>query len=354
VLVVSLGLLSAAVAAAPAARASGSYVDGVSDQNLPFWEHSFAASRFADRFRSSWVGGANGHIRLARYFLDYHLLSLSSRASFEAWLTDVREAGLTPDIALTSYSHPPQHPSPAHYRSLLEGILALADTIDHVAYVEAWNEPNNQGGFPSATEAGIPARYADQAQSVCAAYGCQVIAGDFEDSPQAASYEHAYAQALTWRPALWGVHPYYAIKEHDDANLLRLEHQLSADGFPGVSPWFTEAGAYYCLHSRRRGAAAQAADAAYLVDDLIPAFKPAHVFYFEFMYKNDEPLRCGETDDTELYGPRGAARPAAAVIADLPGAGATAPEAEPASPLAPWVYWSSSDDASPWAGGWGA
>lgn len=338
-------------------------MDGISDQNLPYWDHSFTDSEFAARFRRTWVAGPAGHIRLARYFLDYHVLTLASRGSFEAWLRDVREAGLTPDIALTSFAHPPVHPSPAQYRAALEAILAVADTIDHVDYVEAWNEPNNQGGFPRASEAITPARYADEAGSVCAAEDCQVIAGDFEDTPQAARYEHAYAKGLTWKPALWGVHPYYALEEHDDANLLRLLEQLDREGFAGAEPWFTEAGAYYCLHGRRRGGAAQAADASYLLNELIPAVEPAHVFYFEFMYKDDEPVPCSQSDDTELYGPDGVARPAAAVLADPPGAGALAPaggEASTVAPaggeasaVAPWVYWASSDDASLWAGGWG-
>lgn len=349
---------------APGARAASAYVDGVSDQNLPFWDHSFSSSPFAASFRSSWVGGDAGHIRLARYFLDYHVLSMSSRASFEAWLSDVREAGLTPDIALTTFSHPAVHPSPARYQEALAEILALADSIDHVAYVEAWNEPNNQGGFPRPAEAITPARYANEADTVCAADDCQVIAGDLEDNPQAARYQHAYVQGLTWKPALWGVHPYHAIRDHSDVKLLALERQLAAEGLPNAEPWFTEAGAYFCLQGKRVGAAAQAADAAYLADDLIPAVNPAHVFYYEFMYKNDEPLRCAESDDTELYGPGGAPRPAAAAIANVPGAGALAPArggmgappataAGDAGALAPWVYWASSDDGSLWAQGWG-
>jgi len=296
------------------------YVDGVSDQSLPYWDHSFTRAPFASYFDSTWVAPPAGRIRLARYVVQYDVLALESehphREAFRAWLQDVRDMGLTPEIAPTVFTG--VRPSSVEYRTQLERVLAFADGIDHVAYVEPWNEPNNQGGFRQTGEAIGPAHYADAAHSVCESFGCAVIAGNFEDTPGVAEYAARYAEGLTWRPALWGVHPYGAVKSHDAANLEGLKRALEQEGLPAAELWFTEVAADYCIHGEVRGETQQAGDVSYLLDVLIPAFRPAHVFYYGFMNRDDEPVPCSKEPDTELYDPDGAPRRAAAVLAEAP------------------------------------
>jgi hypothetical protein len=306
-----------------AARASTSYVDGISDQSLPVWNGSFPDSSFASFFRASWVG----QITLARYVVQWNAMAEAGaganangdyRERFEAWLKDVRALGLTPVLALTSYTS--VYPTSAReYQVGLEGLLAAADRAGvSVSFLEAWNEPNNQGNEPAAKAGEI----ADWAESVCGQRDCQVIAGDFEDAPSLPSYEHTYLAALSFSPRIWGIHPYQSVKAHSDAAVLRFEQALP-DGGAGAQIWITEIGAYYCTHGQVLGEAPQAANASYLVNHLIPAIAPTHVFYYGFMAGADTEVPCpaGRASDSELYRASGEPRAAAGVVfagPDLP------------------------------------
>lgn len=298
------------------ADAGTTYVDGISDQSLPAWNGSFADSSFASFFRTSWVG----QIALARYVVQWNAMAEASsgantdgdyRERFEAWLLDVRSLGLAPVLALTSYNE--VYPAaPGEYQRELERLLGQADQLQaSVGYVEPWNEPNNQGREP-ANRAG---EIADWAEPVCAHQGCQLIAGDFEDAPSLASYEQAYISALSFSPALWGIHPYRAVKAHSDASVLSFEQALPGHG-ADAHIWFTEIGAYYCVHGHVLGEAQQAADATYLVNDLIPAIAPTHVFYYGFMAGGDSEVPCAgaSASDSELYRASGEPRAAAGVV----------------------------------------
>ncbi len=298
------------------ARAGTADVDGISDQSLPVWNGSFPDSSFASFFRATWVG----QIALARYVVQWDAMAEAGaganangdyRERFEAWLQDVRALGLAPVLALTSYTG--VYPTSAReYVAGLEGLLAAADRAGvPVSYVEAWNEPNNQGDEPAAKAGEI----ADRAESVCGQRDCQVIAGDFEDDPSLAGYETAYLAALSFSPTIWGIHPYRSVKAHSDAPVLRFEQALPDHG-ADAQIWITEIGAYYCAHGQVLGEAQQAADASYLVNDLIPAIAPTHVFYYGFMAGADTEVPCaaGRDSDSELYRASGEPRAAAGVV----------------------------------------
>ncbi len=304
------------VPGAATARAGTRYVDGISDQSLPVWDGSFSNSSFASFFRAAWVG----QIALARYALQWNAMAEASdgphahgdyRERFEAWLDDVRSLGLAPVVALTSYTD--VYPNSAgEYRQRLEALLDEASRGgDPIGYLEAWNEPNNQGSEP----AGKAGEIADWAHSVCQRRGCQVIAGDLEDSPSALSYEQAYIGALTFSPSIWGIHPYHSVKAHSDSTVLRFEEALPDHG-AGAQIWFTEIGAYYCVRGQMRGEAQQASDASYLVNTLIPAVAPTHVFYYGLMAGDhtEAPCTASGGDDTELYRASDQPRSAAGVI----------------------------------------
>jgi hypothetical protein len=301
---------------APTATAGTRHVDGISDQSLPAWDGAFSGGFFASLFDTTWVG----QVALARYVVQWNVMAQASdgpeadgdyRERFEAWLDDVHRLGLAPVLALTSYTG--AHPSAAdEYRPRLEEILDRAAGVgEPIGYVEAWNEPNNQGDEP----AGKAGEIANWANSVCAGLRCQVVAGDLEDTPSVATYERDYIDALDFHPAIWGIHPYYAVKAHDDATVLRFEQALPNHG-AGAQLWFTEIGAYYCARGEMRGEAKQASDASYLVNDLIPAIAPMHVFYYGFIaaHRTEAPCSRSAGDDTELYRADGQPRTAAAVV----------------------------------------
>jgi hypothetical protein len=292
------------------------YVDGISDQSLPAWAGSSSSSSFASLFEATWAG----QITLARYVLQWNAMAQASSGpnadgnyheQFQAWLRAIRRLGLTPVLALTSYSGV-RPGGRGEYQSQLEAILDQAASAgEPVAYIESWNEPNNQGE-ETAVKAGEIANWAD---AVCKLRRCQVIAGDLEDSPSMTSYARAYIAALDFAPVIWGIHPYYAVKAHDDTSIVRFERALPDHG-AGTQLWLTEVGAYYCAHGQVLGEARQASDASYLVNTLIPAIAPAHVFYYGFMaaHGSEAPCTTSGGDDTELYRADGQPRAAADVL----------------------------------------
>jgi len=316
------------LAGAPA-RAATDHVDGISDQNLPAWDGEFAYSPLAALFGDELAGGPRGQLSLARYVLQWNAIGQPSsgpspggdyRERFEAWLLDVRALGLTADVALTSYDgvYPASLASYARaLQAVLEEALALGQPV---AYLEPWNEPNNQGRESAASAAAL----ADAANGLCEALReCTVIGGDLEDSRGSVAYELAYQRALTFAPVAWGVHPYAAVSSHDDAEVRRLRAELPDHG-AGAQLWLTEVAAFYCIRGRLRGEARQASDAAYLLRGLIadPAVAPAHVFYYGVMGADGRSPPCSAAggEDGELYGPGDRPRAAAAVL--LAGGGA--------------------------------
>jgi hypothetical protein len=280
------------------------YVDGISDQSLPYWDGSFAGSYSAGFFHDAWVAGLSSHIALARYVVQWNVMSGAYPAylsELEAWYRDVLSLGLTPEISFAAYDGMLPDSS-SEYRAALQTLL---DRFPATAYVEAWDEPNNTLGLSP----GAAARYTLIAQSLCRARGCTVIAGNFLDSDSMTAYERAYARALY--PASltnWGVHPYLAVKTHDASTVLAFKANLPGGG-AGERIWFTEIGAYRCEGGARPtllGERAQALDASWLVNSLMPEIQPAHVFYYEFLFKGHRQPPCDRSDsDTALYAPGG-------------------------------------------------
>ncbi len=310
------------------ARAATAYIDGISDQNLPEWDGAFAGSYFAQRFERDWVLG--GHIRFARYVVQWDVMSAGpagSRVKFENWLRDVGELGLSADVGLTSYdgSYPA---SAGDYGARLAEVLRRATALgEPVRYVEAWNEPNNQGRESPA----VAAAFADAAQAECSGvYVCGVVAGDLEDAPGAARYEEQYERDLRRVPSIWGVHPYRSVQQMSAAPVRELERALP--GGRSTELWFTEVAARTCTdyggNLRVNGEGGQAERVRWLLDTLMPELRPAHVFYYTFLLADRRVPGCtrGEPEDEALYVPgtgTGApdvARPAAVYVAGGGGA----------------------------------
>jgi hypothetical protein len=304
----SLPLLSASAQAST--QTATSYVDGISDQSLPVWDGDFSSSYFADLFQDTWVGSPPSHITLARYVVQWNAVAESEEGKpaylrrFESWLTDITAIGLTPDIALSSYTG--TYPSsPGEYQAQLEEILDRARTIgDPIRYLEAWNEPNNQGD-ESPLNAAL---YTNSASATCEQdYGCVTIAGNFEDNPSVSRYEEEYIKNLNPVPSIWGVHPYYSVEQMSEAPFLNFREHLPNKG-AGEQIWFTEVAARKCSDFGGRevenGELGQAERAGWLVNTLIPDARPEHVFYYEFLLgEGRQPSCTSEGADGALYVP---------------------------------------------------
>jgi hypothetical protein len=305
VCLVVLGLGLACVSAS--ARASTAYVDGISDQSLPVWDGGFSSSYFASLFQDTWVGSPPSHITLARYVVQWNVMSdeyPKYRSEFESWLADIASIGLTPDVALTSYTG--TYPSSAgEYQAQLQEILDRARAIDDpIRYLEAWNEPNNQGD-ESALNA---ARFTNSASATCEhGYGCTTIAGNLQDNPDVSTYEDEYVKNLNPVPAVWGVHPYYSVEQMSEAPFLDFREHLPNKG-AGEQIWFTEIAARECSnfdgHEVDNGELGQAERASWLVNTLMRDAKPEHVFYYEFLLgERRQPSCTSEGSDGALYVP---------------------------------------------------
>jgi hypothetical protein len=280
------------------------YVDGISDQSLPYWDGSFSGGRFSGFFHDAWIAGLASHIALARYVVQWNVMSGAYPdylAQLESWYRDVLTLGLTPDVSLAAYDGVLPGSS-SEYRAALQ---ALLDRFPATRNLEAWDEPNATPGLPAATAA----RYTGVAQSLCQVRGCTVIAGNFLDSASMTAYEREYTRALYPASfANWGIHPYLAVKAREDSTVLDFRSNLP-DAGAGARIWFTEVGAYRCEGGARPellGERTQALDASWLVNRLMPAIQPAHVFYYEFLFKDRRPPPCDRSDsDTALYAPAG-------------------------------------------------
>jgi hypothetical protein len=262
-------------------------VDGISDQNLQAWDPPFSAF-----FRGSWVDGILSHVRLSRYVAQWNLLSGSYPAylaKYEAWYRASSDLGLTPELAVTSYDGV----LPKSSSEYAEKVGQLLD-LKPIRYLEAWNEPNNSPFLSPSTAA----HFTNAAYLLCQRKGCTVIAGDFLDSPNMVGYEIEYEKDLSPpNPPNWGIHPYYAVKAESESTVASFRENL-----PGGSDaiWFTEIGAYNCIHGEQLGELHQAIEASWLVNRLMPNIEPVHVLYYEYLDGNPPPCSASNAD-TALY-----------------------------------------------------
>lgn len=307
--------LAVSVARVATASASPLVVDGITEENLTSWPEPFSAT-----FGETWFNGS--HITNARKILylqwgqsEEHVV-LEAESNLEPWLRAVSSRGLTPDIAPTIWFNPDEpHPTQEAYYNVLVRLLQWANGIDHIAYVEPWNEPNVQGGLggnrkePQGPE--LAAGYANQAYTACEANGCTVIAGDFDDvTGEMKTYEEIYTGHLTHRFADWGIHPYFAV----NAEFPGLGGREWRNFKPGLRKeemadtiWITEVSAYKSAcnakHELETVTEWQQAEAATrLVDTIGPELGATHAFYYEPVWPESFSSPCGLGQaDNALY-----------------------------------------------------
>jgi hypothetical protein len=302
-------------------------VDGISDQGLMGWAGAFSEGdgsdpAFAGYFDGAWAHGPSTHIKLARYVVQWDVMSGAGYpeelANLESWYTHATALGLTPDVALDNYNcegcASPQ--TPAQYT---EALQTLFRAFPEIAIVEAWNEPNDSH-YSSYVPPALAAGFMNVAYAFCREHDCTAVAGDLLDSEaNMLEYERQYESYLDPRdPGDWGIHPYHAVKYMSAETVASFREALPDPATDSI--WFTEVGAYFCEASAAYGEGSQVQQARFLVDELLPEFQPEHVFYYELAWRYDEPPPCGEGQaDTALYAARSVngpllARSAAGVI----------------------------------------
>lgn len=290
----------------PAASAEGPFaaipgagaerLDGVSDQNLAEWD-SPAGGYLRQVLAGRWMTA--GGIRMARYVVPWDIATAPAERSYlvryEAWhAVAVGELGLVPVIAVGQYPGGRVPASAAEYRLALTALLHL----EPVRWLEAWNEPDNRPLIAPDQAAA----YLREAQGLCAAAGCGVIAGDLLDTPGMAAYEARYLAALgPVLPGDWGIHPYRSVRAHDLQGVRSFLAELPLGG-AGARVWVTEVGAYACRPRVAASVREQALDTSWLVNRLLPALEPAHAFYYGFLGAGGHAVACpARYEDTKLY-----------------------------------------------------
>lgn len=166
------------------------------------------------------------------------------RGSWNLWLERAQSHGfkilIAPSIdpARNCEGGRCEGPPVAEYRAALTELLAAYPGIESV---EAWNEPNH-GLQPTSRDAALAAKYFDAAAGACR-NRCTAVAGNLLDGPSMAAYLRDYANALTTKPAVWGIHNYF------DATYFQrsgLDQMLAITDGP---VWLTEVGGLVTFRS---------------------------------------------------------------------------------------------------------
>lgn len=251
-----------------------------------------------------------GRVAQARYQLawDYAWLPADDWrvADFDNWLATVERLGLRP---LVAFSASGPNPPPETYE---RAVRAFRATHPQIGEFSPWNEPNNRTTYAPPARA---AAYLKALTDACAG-ACTIAAADVAGTRTPGTYYEDYARAvaaLGLRPAIWAYHPYDVINNVTPDRLDGIVRFWSAvnAASPGVEVWFTEVGAFKCIHGIDYGPGGQEESARRLNELMAdPVYgKATRVYYYHLANGADCNWDTGLLDSTAGDGaPRPALR----------------------------------------------
>jgi hypothetical protein len=196
---------------------------------------------------------------LVRIIVPYNIAVNTSGKKFkclDSYLTDAGQYGAAVEVSLDQGDSHPAGPSLQQYAA---AVTDLNRTLGgRIAYLTAWNEPDN----PAYLRGNSPAIRAGQYYVAASqAFGSKVVAGDFA-SGVPASFLSSYLGPITrahLHPGIWAIHPYTDVSNfqyylHDkksplaagqlaaaSSKVLQLATELRAHGYgPGTDLWINE------------------------------------------------------------------------------------------------------------------
>jgi hypothetical protein len=313
------------------ATANTYYVNGISDNTLPYWDGTNVLSQsyfYANIFQPFWIGQRPHKITLSRYVVPWDIIlhqnpadqSYMQWTQFVQWYNDVKIMGLVPQISFTytanclyTVSTCLESPVPqnlAIYEQETQALLAAFPA----SFVEPWNEPNlGQVIAPL-----FAAQLSDSIYNYCEAPGgpvrCYEIAGNLADSPS--NFDSYYQTLKTHQidPKFWAIHPYSGVNNYNEDPNSFANFQYFLSNLPSPSTDYlaiSEVGARVCNDGIPESPA-DTDQAALFIGYLLTEFAPFEVNYFGYLDKGRyPPAPCPGTHngnyDTFLYkaGPNG-------------------------------------------------
>jgi hypothetical protein len=196
---------------------------------------------------------------VVRIIVPYNIAVNTSGKEFKclnSYLTDASRYGAAVEVSLDQGASHPAGPSLKQYTA---AITDLHRTLGgRIAYLTAWNEPDNTSYLQGSNPAKRAGQYYVAASQ---AFGSKVAAGDFS-SGVPASFLSSYLGPISkahLHPGTWAIHPYTDVSNfqyymHDkkspqvagqlaaaSSKVLQLATGLRADGYgPGTDLWINE------------------------------------------------------------------------------------------------------------------
>lgn len=196
---------------------------------------------------------------VVRVIVPYNIAVSTSSAEYKclnAYLTDAGHDHAAVELTLDQGPNSPAGPSLNTYTTAVDDLHSRMG--GRIAYLTAWNEPNNTSYLNGNDPAQRAGQYYVAARNV---FGAKVVAGDFS-SGVAPSFLSAYLGPITgagMRPGIWAIHPYtdvtnfqYYMYDGDSAQkagqlaaksskVLQLADELHSHGYgPGTQLWINE------------------------------------------------------------------------------------------------------------------
>jgi hypothetical protein len=322
----SLVALLCCLSLAGSARAAT--ITGIADEDLDHWSPATWSA-----FKTTGVGQVRHIVPWDTALRDAGDNPVNPDALTEAhnWVNAALLEGIDPKNILISFGIR-EIAWPPSAEIYAKAVAAFRQEFSQITTYTAWNEPNHsvvKNGISLNPDASpqLAADYWLKLNGICAG-ACTVIAGDFSDDANIATYMDAYKARLAEKgasPAIWAMHPYSVVASGEWARVLSFMSRSE-----NKPVWFTEVGGYVCktgsglVGGSYPAAEANQAQSIKNLRDILDYYGPAKVqrtYYYAFSAPNGTQHPCVPGNyvfDTTLLGANASPRPGFSVA--FPGA----------------------------------